>query len=102
MADTSRHDSSIAQHLGGRITALRKSRHRTQAALPEWMEVDTETISRFQRGATLPSLLTLEKLSQCLRVGVGEMLAESSGRPDDQAPSSARGAQGWARRTGSS
>ena len=47
--------------------------------------MDTETISRFERGATLPSLLTLEKLSQCLRVGVGELLAESSGQPDDQA-----------------
>lgn len=94
MADTSRRNSSIAQRLGGRIAALRKSRRWTQAGLAERVGVDTETISRFERGATLPSLLTLEKLSQCLRVGVGELLAESSGQPDDQAPSSARGAQG--------
>ncbi len=85
MADTSRHASSISQRLGSRIAALRKSRRWTQAALAERVGVDTETISRFERGATLPSLLTLEKLSACLRVGVGELLAESSGQPDDQA-----------------
>jgi transcriptional regulator with XRE-family HTH domain len=56
-----------------------------QASLAERVEVDTETISRFERGAALPSLLTLEKLSKCMRMGVGELLAESSGRPDDLA-----------------
>ena len=63
--------------------------------------LDNKTLDSLKKGKNI-TLLTLEKLSQCLRVGVGEMLAESSGRPDDQAPSSARGAQGWARRTGSS
>lgn len=85
MVDTVSRDSSIARRLGGRVAALRKSRRWTQAALAERVGVDTETISRFERGATLPSLLTLEKLSHCLRVGVGEILAESSSQPDDQA-----------------
>jgi transcriptional regulator with XRE-family HTH domain len=57
----------------------------TQAALAEKIGVDTVTVSRFERGATLPSLTTLEKLGGCLQVGVGELLSESSALADDQA-----------------
>ena len=37
------------------------------------------------RGVTLPSLVTLEVISDSLRVGVGELLSESSALPSDQA-----------------
>ncbi|MBK6728471.1 MAG: helix-turn-helix transcriptional regulator [Xanthomonadales bacterium] len=77
--------TSIARRLGANIAALRKAREWTQSDLAERVGVDTETISRFERGATLPSLLTLDKISRSLRVGVGELLAESSAQPDDQA-----------------
>ena len=45
--------------------------------------MDTETISRFERGTTLPSLLTLEKISASLKLVVGELFAVSSAQPDD-------------------
>ena len=67
------------------MAALRKKHGWTQAALAERVGVDTETISRFERGVTLPSLLTLEVISDSLRVGVGELLSESSALPNDQA-----------------
>ena len=51
----------------------------------ERIGVEPETISRFERGATTPSLQTLEKNSPCLRVRIGELLAETSAQPDDQA-----------------
>jgi transcriptional regulator with XRE-family HTH domain len=75
----------LANRLGAKIAALRKARNWTQSELAERVEVDSETISRFERGATLPSLITLDRISQRLRVGVGELLAETSLRPDDQA-----------------
>jgi transcriptional regulator with XRE-family HTH domain len=75
----------LAHRLGERIAALRKARNWTQADLAERVGVDTETISRFERGATLPSLLTLEKIGQSLKVGIGDLLAETSALPDDQA-----------------
>ena len=52
--------------------------------LAERIGVEPETISRFKRGATTPSLQTLEKISHCLRVRIGELLAETSAQPDDQ------------------
>jgi transcriptional regulator with XRE-family HTH domain len=75
----------MAQRLSANIGVLRKARGWTQSDLAERVGVDTETISRFERGATLPSLLTLEKISQSLRAGIGELLAESRAQPDDQA-----------------
>lgn len=71
--------------LGTKIAALRKIRSWTQADLAERIGVDTETISRFERGAMLPSLMTLEKVSHSPQTGIGELLSEASVQPDDQA-----------------
>ena len=73
----SRKSSQLASRLGTSIAERRRALGWTQAALAERIGVDAETISRFERGATLPSLLTLERLSDCLRVRVGELLTES-------------------------
>ncbi|MDR0576997.1 MAG: helix-turn-helix domain-containing protein [Candidatus Accumulibacter sp.] len=75
----------LKRRLGARIAARRKALGWTQSDLAEHVGVDTETISRFERGAALPSLVTLEKLSDELRSGLGELLAETSRHPDDQA-----------------
>jgi len=85
MAGKKKSHKSLANRLGAKIAALRKARNWTQSELAERVGVDTETISRFERGATLPSLKTVERISHCLRVGLGELLTETSVQPDDQA-----------------
>ncbi|MCL2635311.1 MAG: helix-turn-helix domain-containing protein [Betaproteobacteria bacterium] len=75
----------MATHLGARIAALRQTRQWTQAHLAELVEVDTETISRFERGMTLPSLITLERISRSMQVGMGDLLAHTEVTPNDQA-----------------
>lgn len=75
----------FAKLLGARLAELRRSRSWTQAQLAERLNVEPETISRFERGATVPSLHTLERLAQTLRVSVADLLVESSTVPDDQA-----------------
>ncbi|MPM12854.1 hypothetical protein SDC9_59208 [bioreactor metagenome] len=75
----------LAELLGTRIAELRKSRQWTQAQLAERVEVEPETISRFERGATVPSLHTLETLAQVLHASIGDLLVKSSSVPDDQA-----------------
>lgn len=77
--------SALAVRLGKNIAGQRKKRNWTQADLAEKVSVDTETISRFERGATLPSLVTLERVAQSVRVSLTELLTESSTRTDDQA-----------------
>ncbi len=78
-------EKPLAQLLGQRIAQLRKSRQWTQAQLAERLQVEPETISRFERGASVPSLHTLESLASVLRVGIGDLHAHSSTAPDAQA-----------------
>ena len=76
---------ALGRRLGISLAAKRKSRNWTQAELAERVGVDTETISRFERGAALPSLLTLERLAHTVRAPLAELLTESSAHADDQA-----------------
>lgn len=85
MVGMRRSRQSLADRLGARIAALRQTRQWTQAHLAELVGVDTETISRFERGATLPSLTTLEQIGKSLQVGMGDLLAHTDVTPGDQA-----------------
>lgn len=85
MVDKESNSERLAKRLGKRIAARRKSLGWTQDALAERMGVDSETISRFERGAHLPSLPTLERLAIALRVEVGELLSKRSVTQPDTA-----------------
>ena len=75
----------LARKLGANIATRRKARKWSQAELAERLGVAPETISRFERGATLPSLVTLHRIGQVLKSPLAELMAESSPAPDDQA-----------------
>lgn len=76
---------SLALRLGKGIAEKRKQIGWTQASVAEKVGVDTETISRFERGASLPSLITLEKLALVLNSTTADLFAGSSSQPNDQA-----------------
>lgn len=63
------------------IAVRRKELGLTQEGLAERVGVDTETISRFERGATAPSLATLEILASQLEITIAELLSEESPEP---------------------
>lgn len=66
----------LNERLGANIARRRKAMRLTQAQLAESLDVDTETLSRFERGKHLPSLLSLEKLAGLLHASVADLLAE--------------------------
>jgi len=70
--------------LGANIAERRKKLSWTQAELAERIGVDTETVSRFERGSNLPSLQRLEKLANALKMPLYRLVAASSPRSDDQ------------------
>ena len=84
MATPPNQPSLLGAMLGRKITERRKHLGWTQADLAEKLGVDSETISRFERGSNLPSLLRLEKLALVLGAPLAELLAESSAHPQDQ------------------
>lgn len=85
MVDSSKARQQLAKRLGKRIAERRKAVDWTQDQLAERVGVDAETISRFERGVTVPSLVTLDILAKKLKTRTADLLAESSVEPSDQA-----------------
>lgn len=91
MVDNTPANSDLSQRLGRNIAKQRKQLGWTQAQLAEQMKLEPESISRFERGATLPSLATLELLAKELNVAIADLLAEYP----DSAYSEAQRISGW-------
>lgn len=71
----------VAENIGKRRRALGL----TQAQLAERLGVDTETLSRFERGKHSPTLKNLARLAGLLQTTVSDLLAEEGMPPSDDA-----------------
>ncbi len=69
---------SLQSRLGINLAVRRKSLGWTQEYLAQHMGVETETISRFERGVTVPSLKTIEKLASLLSITIADLLEEEA------------------------
>ena len=76
---------SLATRFARAVSGRRREMGLTQAQLAEALGVDTETLSRFERGKHLPSLKTLEKLASLLVMPMAALLAESAPAVEDDA-----------------
>ena len=56
----------VEKLIGIQVAEIRKEQGLTQAQVAEMVNVATETISRLERGTAIPSLKTLEKISEAL------------------------------------
>lgn len=77
--------SELSARLGRNLAARRKSLGLTQAQVAERLGVDTETLSRFERGKHVPSLLTLERLAGVLSATCADLLEEVPKLPTSDA-----------------
>jgi transcriptional regulator with XRE-family HTH domain len=68
----------LGKKLGSAIAKRRKELGLTQDDLAGLVEVDAETISRMERGTTLPSLNRLFVIAQALETDAGELLSHAS------------------------
>jgi transcriptional regulator with XRE-family HTH domain len=76
--------TGLGVSLGRNIADRRKALGLTQAELAEQLGMDTVTISRFERGSHLPSLLRLEKIANELGLPLAELLSQSTNLCTDQ------------------
>ena len=58
----------IEKKIGAQLARIRRERGLTQAELAELIDVTTETISRLERGVSIPSLKTLEAIGNALNI----------------------------------
>lgn len=75
--------SDIEKQIGAKITEIRLSTGLTQSQLAEKVNVSNETISRLERGITIPSLKTLEKIARCLEVPINFLFEFGHTSPKD-------------------
>ena len=75
----------LAVRLSRNISKQRQALGLTQAQLAERLGIETETLSRFERGKNLPSLLKLESLAGVLFTTVGDLLSEKPIVAEDDA-----------------
>ena len=64
--------------IGEKIKIWRKQRKLTQEKFADLIGRSTDAISMIERGVNLPSNQTLKKMSEVLKIPVGEFLAETS------------------------
>ena len=78
-------EKQLALRMGRAIAVRRQQRQFTQAELAEMIEVEQETISRFERGATLPPLGRLADIADALSCPLENLLRSGSPRHEDKA-----------------
>lgn len=77
-------EKEFRRRLGAALREARLARQLTQSQLAETLETDPETVSRFERGATLPSLVRLLGIADALGVTLGSLLSVASPRATDE------------------
>lgn len=65
--------ADIKKLIGKQVAKFRIERGLTQAQLAEMLDVATETISRLERGISIPSLKTLENISLIFHITLKDL-----------------------------
>ena len=81
---TAHQEGKFAKRIGQALAKQRIKRKLTQEQLAEMLGVEQETISRFERGATLPPLLRLIDLAEIFDVPLDVLVRAGSSRAIDQ------------------
>lgn len=76
-------DRMLAQMLGRGIAVQRQKLGMTQSNLAEMIGVEQETISRFERGATIPTLSRLNDIANALSCPLDSLIRNGSARTED-------------------
>lgn len=80
-----RQDLDFAKMVGKTIAAQRLAKGLTQEQVAIALDVETESISRFERGAVLPPLTRLVELADVFEVPLEYLIRRGSTRTLDQA-----------------
>ena len=82
---TARQEGQFAKRIGKALAKQCIARSLTQEQVAAQLGVEQETISRFERGATLPPLLRLIDLAEIFDVPLDALVRAGSARSIDQA-----------------
>ena len=71
----------LKYQIGGNIAAQRKQSGLTQAGLAEKLNYSDKAVSKWERGESMPDILTLIQLSELFDISVNDLLADPNELP---------------------
>lgn len=74
-------DEKLKRRIGANIALYRKSQGLTQAMLAEKINYSDKAVSKWERGESMPDVLTLMALAEQLQISVNELLADPDELP---------------------
>jgi len=78
--DSKEHKDNLARRIGSRLKELRKSIGLSLKQLTEETKLSTPLFSRIENGLVMPSIPTLQKISDILKVDIGYFFKEEEER----------------------
>lgn len=66
----------MRNQIGSNIAAYRKQAGLTQAGLAEKLNYSDKAVSKWERGESVPDVMTLVQLAELFQIPVGELLAD--------------------------
>ena len=76
-------DEKLRVKLGGNIAAYRKRSGLTQAGLAEKLNYSDKAVSKWERGESLPDVLTLVQLAELFEITVNDLVVDPDELPSD-------------------
>ena len=76
-------DEKLKSQLGANIVAYRKRSGLTQAKLAEQLNYSDKAVSKWERGESMPDVLTLVQLAELFEISTDELLADPEAIPKD-------------------
>ncbi len=74
-------DEKLKQLIGGNIAAYRKKEGLTQASLAEKLNYSDKAVSKWERGESVPDVLTLMTLAQLFGITVNDLISDPNALP---------------------
>ena len=79
-------DDKLKSRIGANIAAYRKRANLTQAGLAEKLNYSDKAVSKWERGESVPDVLTLIQLAEQFSVSVNDLLVDPNEIPADSDP----------------
>lgn len=77
-------DTKLKKQIGSNIAAFRKRQGLTQAGLAEKLNYSDKAVSKWERGDSIPDVLTLMSIAKVLDITVDELLKDPNALPEEQ------------------
>lgn len=76
-------DEKLKLQLGANIVAYRKQYRLTQAALAEKLNYSDKAVSKWERGESMPDVMTLVQLAEIFEVTIDDLLKDPNALPEN-------------------